>query len=128
MKRLILAVLAGLITNVVLATAMDHLFHTTGVYPPYGQPFRETGPVMLAFTYRALFVILGTYLAARLAKDRAKQAVLTLGTIGSVLWLIGAITMWEYAPAWYNISGVVLGIPFALLGGILAEVRSKQLA
>lgn len=127
MKRLILSIMAGLLTTAVLSTATDHFFHKTGIYPPYGQPFFDTNLVLLAFTYRALFAIFGAYLTAMLAKDQAKKAVLFLGAIGATLWLIGAIAMWEYAPVWYNIGGVMLTIPFTLMGGTLYELRVRSL-
>ena len=123
MKRLFLSILAGLLANIILATAADHILHVTNVYPPYGQPMFNTGLVLLAFTYRALFIILCAYLTALIAKDKAGKALWILGIIGSVLWLIGAISFWNYAPAWYNIGGVVLGVPLTLLGGALYKFR-----
>jgi hypothetical protein len=127
MKRLILSILAGFIKTAELSTAVDEVFHSTGIYPPYGQPFLDTPLVLIAFTYRALFAILGSYLTAVIAKDQAKKAVLILGSIGSVLWLVGGIVMWDFAPAWYNLGGVITGIPFALIGGKLYELRARQL-
>ena len=127
MKRLTLSIMVGLLTSIVLATVTDHIFHTTGIYPPYGEPFSGHGLALLAFTYRAWFAIFGAYITAMLAKDKAKKAVWILGGIGSVLWLVGAIMMWEYAPAWYNIGGALLGIPFALIGGKLYELRVRKL-
>lgn len=66
----------------------------------------------MAFAYRAVFAILGAYVTAIIAREQAKKAVLIVGTVGSILWLIGAIAMWNYAPAWYNIAGIITGIPF----------------
>lgn len=126
MKRLVLSIVAGLLTNIILSSAVDHIFHTAGVYPPYGQPMFDTGLILLAFVYRALFVIVGAYITAAIAKDKATKAVLILGIIGSVLWLAGAIAFWNYAPAWYNIAGIILGIPFTLTGGKLYELRKQK--
>ena len=46
--------------------------------------------------------------------------------IGSVIWLAGAIAMWEFAYPWYNILGILTGVPFALLGGRL-YLRSRRM-
>src|SRR5712692_225006 len=116
MKRLILSILAGIVANFVLATATDHVFHITGIYPPYGEPFFDTGFLLLASSYRVIFQIFCSYMAAALAKDRAKQAVWTLGIIGTIAWVAGTIAMSRISPAWYGIVGAVLAIPTSLLG------------
>ena len=126
MRRLILSILSGFATAAVLSVALDFIFHAAGIYPPPGQPFFDTGLVSLAFSYRAVFAILGAYLTAMLARDQAKKAVLVLGIIGSLTWLVGAIVMWGFGPAWYNIGGVLTGVPFALAGGKLYELRQRQ--
>ena len=126
MKRAILSILAGFLATALLSIATDHVFHASGIYPPYGQPFFDTGLVLLALSYRIVFGIMGAYLTAMLAKDQWKKAVLILGTIGSLLWLIGGIVMWEYGPAWYTIGGAVLGVPYTFLGGKLYARRARQ--
>lgn len=126
MKRLILSIIAGLLTTIILSIVVDHLLHTKGIYPPYGEPMFDTGLVLLAFTYRALFAIAGAFITAIAAKEKANKAVLILGITGSVLWLAGAIAFWNFTPSWYNIAGVVLGIPFTLIAGKLYELRKQK--
>jgi hypothetical protein len=128
MKRLILSILAGFLASGILASAVDHVFHTTGVYPPYGVPNYNNASMLLAFSYRVLFGVLGAYITTALAKAQVNKAVLILGIIGSVLWLVGAIAMWNYAPAWYNIIGVVTGIPIALIGKSLYQAKARRVA
>ena len=123
MRRLIFSITGGFVVCAMLSIAADHVFHIIGVYPPYGQPMFETALLLLALSYRVVFSVLGGYLTAMWAKDQAKKAVWILGTIGSVLWLIGGIAMWEYGPAWYNIGGALTGIPCTLLGAKIDEVR-----
>ena len=127
MKRLILSILAGFIITAVLSLATDHIFHLTGVYPPYGAPFFDTGLLLLASAYRVVFQILGAYLAAMFAKDKAKKAIWTLGIIGSILWLVGTIANPGMGPLWYGILGAVLSIPTTLTGGKLYELRVRRL-
>ena len=98
----------------------------TKVYPPYGQPMYETNLLLIAISYRILFSLLGGYLTAMWAKERAKKAVWILASIGSVLWLIGGIVMWEYGPAWYSLGGALTGIPITLVGGKIFERRSNR--
>lgn len=127
MKRLILSILAGFLTAAVLSSGVDHVFHTTGIYPPYGEPNLDDGLMFIAFAYRAVFSILGAYVTALIAKTQARKAVLIVGIVGSVLWLIGGIAMWEHAPAWYNIAGVITGVPFSLIALKLYETRTRRL-
>ncbi len=126
MKRLLLAIVAGFIVTAVLSIATDHLFHVTGVYPPYGEPMFATGLLTLALSYRVIFTLIGSYITAMIAKENAMKAVTILGIIGSILWLAGAIAMWEYGPAWYSLGGAFTGIPLTLVGGKLYELRVKK--
>ena len=124
--RLILAILAGLVAGAVLSTAADAAFHAAGIYPPENQPMLNDGLLALAFFYRGAFAIGASYLAARLAKERARSAVWALGIIGTLAWTAGTIALWEYARPWYNIGGIVTSIPFALIGGKLNEIQQKR--
>jgi hypothetical protein len=126
MGRLILAMLAGFILNVVLSMATDHLFHVLNVYPPYGEPMFDNGLMLLAFSYRVIFTVGCCYLTAMLAREQAMKAVLIMGGVGSVLWLLGAIAMWDKGPAWYNIVGIITSVPLAWLGGKLYVSRQAS--
>jgi hypothetical protein len=119
MVRLILSILAGFLFAGILSAAVDHVFHVTGIYPPYGEPMLDHGLLAVAFAYRAVISIGAAYLTATLAKERAMKAAIIMGSIGSVLWLIGAVVMWEFAYPWYNILGVITGIPFSIIGAKL---------
>ena len=72
------------------------------------------------------------YVTEIIAREQAMKAVLIMGVIGSLIWLAGAIAMWEFAYPWYNILGVLTGVPFSILGGRLylrrkrSEVTSHQ--
>jgi hypothetical protein len=124
MKKLLLAIVVGFLINAVFGTAIDHLFHITNVYPPYGEPMRNHALLLLAFSYRAVLMVLSGYFAAIIAK--AKQAVLILGTIGSVLWLLGALAMWDFAYPWYNVIGVLLAVPLTFVGWLMYQNRRNM--
>jgi hypothetical protein len=50
---------------------------------------------------------------------------LILGALGLVFNIVNLSQLWDDAPAWYNIVGLLLVMPTAWLGGWIAE---RQLA
>jgi len=121
------AVLAGLILIIILDNGLDAIMHATGVYPPWFQPM-ATHLWLLAFSYRAIDGIVGSYVTARLAPDRPLAHALVLGALGVVFSTIGVIATWnkgpEFGPKWYPIALVLIAIPCSLIGGML---RRRQL-
>ncbi len=126
MVRLILSILAGFLATAILSVAVDHVFHVTGVYPPYGEPMLDSGLLAIAFFYRAILCVAGAYLTAVIAREQAMKAVIILGVIGSLLWFAGAMAMWEFAKPWYNILGIATGVPLTWLGGKLYLMRNQK--
>jgi hypothetical protein len=124
MLRLILAILAGFIVTALLSTGVDLICHAAGIFPPFGEPFFDTGPYLLALGYRAIFQVLGAYVAALIAKEKAKAATWTIGILGTVLWLAGLLATKGLGPAWYGVAGAVLSIPTTLAGLWLYQRRS----
>ena len=127
MKRLILSILAGFVVGAALSTAVDLVLHATGVYPPPGAPFVDTELLLLASAYRIVFQIFGAYVAAIVARDKAMQAVLIIGIVGAIIWLVGTFMNPELGPAWYGILGAALSIPSTLAGWKLYELRTRRL-
>ncbi|HEY5748814.1 MAG TPA: hypothetical protein VIU12_22245 [Chryseolinea sp.] len=119
MVRLILSIVAGFMVTAILSTGTDFVLESAGILPPYGQPLFDTGLLLLATTYRAVFQVLGSYVAARAARESANVAVWTLGILGAVIWLTGGFAMPDLAPLWYSVVGAVLSIPTTWLGGKL---------
>ena len=129
--RSLLALFTGFVAIVVLSTATDWAMHTTGVFPPEGQPMSD-GLFVFATAYRLVYGILGAYLVARLAPDRPMRHALLSGFLGTVLTLLGVVTTWdkgpEFGPKWYPILLAVTAIPCSWLGGKLYGERSKAAA
>jgi len=125
MGRLILAIFAGWLAAAIPAVLVDHIFHVTEIFPPYGEPMFDNGLLLLALSYRTVFSVAGVYLAAVLARDRAKQAAWVIGILGTIAWLMGLIAMPGMGPVWYPIAGSVTSIPLALLGLKLKEWRAQ---
>lgn len=121
--RSIGAVLAGLVTIFVTHTGMDHIMHSTGVFPPYGEPMTDSELYALALGYRIVFSVLGCYITAWLAPHNPMRHALILGGIGVLLSAAGAFAMWDFGPHWYPIALILIALPCAWVGGKLYDVR-----
>lgn len=115
------AVVLGFIAVVVLSLATDQVLHVLDVYPPWGQPMHAPGLVLLALSYRIVYGVLGSYIAARLAPRNPMRHALALGVVGFVLSTVAAITTipMDLGPSWFPIALVVTALPCAWLGGAL---------
>src|SRR5258705_7657837 len=116
------AVFFAFIVVVALSLGTDEVLHPLAVYPPWGQPMYATGLNLLALSYRIVYAVIGSYIAARFAPDKPMRHALILGGIGVVLSSLGAITaitMVDVGPAWYPIALVLTTVPCAWLGGAL---------
>jgi hypothetical protein len=124
------AILAGFFAVLVLSLVTDKILHSLNIYPPWGQPMREPGLNLLALSYRIVYSILGSYIAARLAPRNPMRHALVLGFIGLPLSVAGAIAgiKLDMGPAWYPIALVLTTLPCAWLGGVLYRAMSVELA
>lgn len=117
------AVLAGLVTIVVLSNATDTILEATGVFPPVAvqrdQGFDTKWMVSLAIFYRSVYAVAGGYVTAALAQNRPVRHAVALGIVGIVLGVLGAVATWGMTPAWFNILLLVLGPPCVWLGAML---------
>ncbi len=120
--RSIGAVLAGLLAIIIITTATDLVMHTTGVFPPAGQPM-SNALWLLATAYRIVYGVAGGYMTARLAPDRPMRHALVLGVVGLALSIVGVVATWDrgpdFGPKWYPLALVAVAIPSAWLGGKL---------
>ena len=125
--RSIGAVIAGIVTGVILSIGTDGALHATHVFPPLGQPMSDA-LFVLATAYRIVYGIVASYIIARLAPDRPMQHALVGGALGFVVSTVGAVVTWnkgpEFGPHWYPIALVVTAIPCAWVG---ARLRINQL-
>ena len=127
-KRLVGAVFAGLIAIFVITTATDVVMHATRVYPPWGQPMSD-GLFGFATLYRVIYGIAGGYITARVAREQAMQAAVTLGVVGIVISAAGAAATWnrpDLGPNWYPLLLVVTALPCAWLGGKLRVAQQRR--
>jgi len=119
------ALLAGFFGVVVLSLGTDQVLHVLNVYPPWGQPMHEPRLNLLALSYRIVYTVLGSYIAARLAPRNPMRHALILGVIGFVVGSAGAFATipMNLGPAWYPIAIAVTAIPCAWVGGKLADLQ-----
>ena len=113
------AVLLGFFAVVVLSLGTDQVLHVLDVYPPWGQPMPQPALNLLALSYRIVYAVVGSYIAARFAPHAPMRHALILGVIGLVLSLAGALATipMNLGPAWYPIALVITALPCAWLGG-----------
>ena len=124
--RSVRAIAAGFLAVALLSTLADGVMHGAGVFPPWGQVMTD-GMFVVATLYRVVFTVLGGYLTARLAPDRAQRHVLILGAAGTAVALLGVLA-WsqggpELGPAWFPLTLVVTALPSVWLGGWLRWSR-----
>jgi hypothetical protein len=111
---------------VVLSLGTDQLLHVLEVYPPWGQPMRDPGLLLLALAYRCVYAVVGSYIAARFAPHSPMRHAVVLGVLGLVLSVAGAIATipMDLGPAWYPIALGLTALPCAWLGG--AQQRGRE--
>ena len=122
------AVLAGFITVVILSLGTDQVLHVLEVYPPWGQPMYDTGLVLLALSYRCVYGVVGSYIAARFAPRNPMRHAMALGGIGLVLSTAAAIATipMNLGPSWFPIALVLTALPCAWFGGVLHRTREAE--
>ena len=125
--RSIVAIVVGFLAVVVLSLGTDQLLHVLKVYPPWGDPMPQPALNALALSYRVVYTILGSYLAARLAPRHPMRHAMILGCIGTVLGTLGAVATipMKLGPAWYPIAIAATALPCAWLGGLLGSRRTS---
>ena len=117
--RHILPVVVGGAVALLLTIVTDNTLSAHGLLPAPEHPVFETGPLVLAAAYRALFTVLGAHLAARLAPEgqpRIRYAI-ALGMMLFIVNVLGAQSLRGLVPTWYWFAGIALPVPCAIIGG-----------
>ena len=91
------AVVLGFFAVVILSLGTDEVLHLLKVYPPWGQPMREPGLNLLALSYRLVYAVIGSYIAARFAPRNPMRHAMVLGIIGLAFSAAGAIVAVTHA-------------------------------
>ena len=119
--RSIGAIVVGFLAVVVLSLGTDEVLHLLNVYPPWSQPMHQPALNALALSYRIIYTIFGSYLAARIAPRNPMRHAMILGFIGLFFGTLGAVTTipMHLGPAWYPIGIAATALPCAWIGGAL---------
>jgi len=117
---------------VVLSIVTDVIFHVLGVYPPWTEPMWETSDNALALSYRIVYGILGSFIAAKVAPRRPMKHAMIVGIVGFVLSTLGAVGSMmidpPMGPKWYPIALALTALPCAWLGGLLHQKAAQSAA
>ncbi len=126
--RSLAALFFGFVAVVVLSLGTDEVLHLLKVYPPWNQAMYDPGLCLLALSYRIVYTVLGSYIAARYAPYNPMSHALILGAVGTVLGTAGAIATipMHLGPAWYPIAIAATALPCAWVGGVLYERGRSQ--
>ncbi len=121
--RSILAIFLGCVVVFVLSLGTDQVFHTLGVYPPWGEPMRDNSLNALALSYRCVIQVLGGWVMAKFAPSNPVGHALAGGILGLVLSTAGAVAMIpkDLGPAWYPIALAASSVPTSWFGGWFYE-------
>ena len=119
--RSVAALAFGFVAVVVLSLGTDEVLHLLKVYPPWNQPMYDPGLCLLALSYRIVYTVLGSYIAARYSPYNPMSHALILGVVGTVIGTAGAIATipMHLGPAWYPIAIAATALPCAWVGGVL---------
>lgn len=120
------AIVAGLVTTVVLTLITDIVLSRVGVLPSPDHPVRDEMPLVLATLYRFVFGAAGAAVTCRAAPSFPMRHALGLGLVALGLNVLGAVTMWGEAPAWYPLSGIALALPSVWFGGLIATRAAED--
>ncbi len=126
MGRSVFAVVAGFLlifalsmgTSVLLAQVAPDLFPASGIVT-------DSRALVLALVYVAVYAIGGCYLTGMLAPSRPMLHAMILGALGLAFNAAGVVMTWGQVPAWYSLVGLALTMPYAWVGGRLAESRRE---
>jgi hypothetical protein len=124
--RSVVAVIVGILANVVLAAASDLMMHAAGAFPA-DRPAEAVWPWLVALCYRCLYAGVGGYLTARLAPARPMSHVGVLLGVGVAAGMVGAIVFWntahEMGPRWYMAGVIPVSVVGTLAGGVTGARR-----
>jgi hypothetical protein len=126
--RSVAALVFGFVAVVVLSLGTDEVLHLLKVYPPWNQPMYDRGLCLLALSYRIVYTVLGSCIAAWYAPHAPMGHALILGAVGTVVGTAGAIATipMDLGPAWYPIAIAATALPCAWLGGALPVMMAVE--
>lgn len=117
----------GFLIIFILSVVTDTILENAGVLPRGTLPLKgSVGLLLVVLAYRALYSLIGCYVAARLAPRNSMKHALAVGIIGVVVSILGSVAMSGKAPVWYDVVLIAMTLPIAWLGGKLQLITEKK--
>lgn len=126
MFKNIWAVVAGIITIVVLSIATDFFLEKIGFFPPISAGPYSSVFLAIALIYRTIYAYLGGYVTGKLAPNNPRKHVTILLIIGTVMGILGVIGGWNLSAHWYPISLVFTSAAGVWYGGKLGMKEKRS--
>lgn len=121
------AVVAGILTIVILSILTDAFLESIGFFPPATEGLFNTNLLLIALFYRTIYAFMGGVVTARLAPANPKKLVTMLLIFGTIMGLLGVVAGWNLSQKWYPISLVITSAVAVWFGGISGiKERSKK--
>ena len=123
------AVLAGILTVVVLSLGTDAVLHALHFYPPWREGMHDPIQNAVALAYRCIYNIVGAVVTARLAPRKPTRHLLVFALLGLALGVAGAVITvpMHLGPAWYPVLLAVSALPCTWIGWRLTAKRKHSL-
>jgi hypothetical protein len=123
MGRSILAIVVGFVLTGALNVGTNTVLSRVApdMVPPPGTPNTNTAALLVICAYVALFGILGCYVTARLAPSRPLLHALIMGGLALAMSIPVTLSVWNDAPAWFNVYNLLAVMPYAYIGGTIRE-------
>ncbi len=121
------ACFVGILVGVVLSLTTDQILQATGILPK-DNLWVGVGLIIFVLFYRTIYNIIGSYIVARLAPNHPMRHAIIVGSIGTLVCILGAITSnsMNLGPAWYAWTLAVLSLPSSWVGGKIEMWRKGK--
>jgi hypothetical protein len=121
------AILAGILSNAILATGTDWLLILSGIAPSFDENQAwPTSSLAIATIYRILYGIAGGYITAMAAPQNPMKHIIILGILGTIATLVGLLTHLGQPDTWYPAVLAITAFPACWIGGKLFMNRKPQ--
>jgi hypothetical protein len=115
LRRSILAVLAGVLINLITALVIDSTLSAVGIYPPRGGSM-SNGLYIFALSYRFLVAVVAGYVTAMLSPRKPIAHAFVLAGVVAAGTYVSAVVMHTNRPGWYAPGLIVIAVLCSMLG------------
>lgn len=113
--RSILAVLAGVLINLITTVVIDSTLSAMGIYPPRGGSM-SSNLYILALSYRFPIAVIAGYVTAMLSPQKPTTHALVLAGIVALGTYMSAVLLHSDRPGWYAPGLITIAFVCSILG------------